>query len=151
MATTSTTAPTSCSPSGPLIGPNTPRSAAWPIVNATNSSPRCTSPFCPIKYPHDRGLYLHSCPMTSSIEARRIFVPSIPPPDVLAAYERCIRNDGTMSDVEMWVTFHEVHVEPLLEHMDAVWVVPVPTTSRDQSLKTSFRASQSATESVGGA
>ena len=25
------------------------------------------------------------------------------------------------------MTFHELHVEPLLEHTDAVWVAPVPT------------------------
>ena len=54
-----------------------------------------------------------------------------------------------MSDVEMWVTFHEVHVEPLLEHMDAVWVVPVPTTSRDQSLKVGEHADSGCVEANG--
>ena len=64
-----------------------------------------------------------------------MFGPCIPPPDILAAYERCIRNDGTSTDVEMWVAFHEVHVEPLLGGTDAVWVAPVPTRSRDADLE----------------
>ena len=29
------------------------------------------------------------------------------------------------------MAFHELHVEPLLEHTDAVWVVPVPRRSHD--------------------
>lgn len=39
----------------------------------------------------------------------------------------------------MWVTFHELHVEPLLERTDAVWVAPVPTTGRDDNIKTNER------------
>ena len=36
--------------------------------------------------------------------------------------------------METWVTFHELHVEPLLEHTDTVWIAPVPTRSRDDDL-----------------
>lgn len=135
MATTSTTSPTSISLSihtaVPSPNPSTPSSN----VNATGSSQRCTSSSCPIKHSHDRGLYLHSCFTSLSTESRRIFSPSVPPPDVLAAYERCIRNDGTSTDVESWVTFHELHVEPLLEHTDAVWVAPLPGRGRDGKIK----------------
>ena len=31
----------------------------------------------------------------------------------------------------MWVAFHEVHVEPLLGDINAVWVAPLPTGQRN--------------------
>ena len=38
------------------------------------------------------------------------------------------------------MNFHELHVEPLLEHTDAVWVAPVPATKRDDNKKIGERA-----------
>lgn len=43
--------------------------------------------------------------------------------------------------MEIWVTFHELHVEPLLAHRDAVWVAPVPMASRDKDSKVGEHAS----------
>ena len=140
MATTSTTTSTSISLSTNTAVPSTPRSTASSNANATKPSQRCTYPFCPIKDSHDRGLCLHSCCTSLSAASRRIFSPSVPPPNVLAACERCIRNDGTSTDEELWVTFHEVHVEPLLNHTDAVWVAPVPARGRDGKTKICERA-----------
>lgn len=37
--------------------------------------------------------------------------------------------------MEIWVNFHELHVEPLLEHTDAVWVAPVPATKRGNNMR----------------
>lgn len=37
--------------------------------------------------------------------------------------------------MEMWVAFHELHVEPLLGHTDAVWVAPVPRELRDDDFR----------------
>ncbi|KAL9133769.1 MAG: hypothetical protein Q9175_005051 [Cornicularia normoerica] len=149
MATTSTTTPTSSSPSSNSTTPSTPSFTASSFVNATKSSQSCTSHSCPISYPHDRGLYLHPCRVALSAKSRRIFAPSVPPPDVSAAYERCIRNDGMRTDVEMWVTFHELHVEPLLGHTDAVWVAPVPTRSGDGDLKVGESADRGGVEANG--
>ena len=133
MATSSSTTLT---PSSPLSPPSTVASSiASPISDSTKPSPRCTSPFCAINHPHDRGLYLHSCRVAMSSEATRIFAPSVPPSDVLAAYERCISNEGTRNDAEMWTMFHELHVEPLLEDPSIVWVAPTPMTSRDDDVK----------------
>lgn len=136
MATTSTTIPTSIPLSTNTAVPSTPPSATPVTANTTDSTQRCTSPFCPIKCPHKDGLYLHGSCTSLSTASRRIFSPSVPPPDVLAAYERCIRNDGTSTDAELWVTFHELHVEPLLNHTDAVfWVAPVPARGRHSKIK----------------
>ena len=114
-----------------LSTPSTPSSTASSFANSAESSQRCISHFCPISFPHDRGLYLYPCRVASRAESRRIFAPSVPSPDVLAAYERCITFDGTRTDVEMWVAFHELHVEPLLGDTDAVWVAPLPTRQRN--------------------
>ncbi|KAF6229588.1 hypothetical protein HO173_011443 [Letharia columbiana] len=140
MATTSIITPPSSSSPSNSTAPSTPPCITSLVVNATNPSQGCTSPFCPINYPHDRGPYLHSCRVALSIESRRIFASSVPSPDVLAAYERCIRNDGTRTDAEMWMTFHELHVEPLLGHTDAIWVAPVPMESRDDDSDVGERA-----------
>lgn len=130
MPATTTTTPRPSSPSDDSTAPSTPPSTASSI------SPQvCASPSCPINHPHDRGLYLHSCRVPLSIASRRIFAPSAPPPDVLAAYERCINKDGTKTDEETWVTFHEVHVEPLLGHTDGVWRAPVPMIRHDGDLE----------------
>ena len=114
-----------------LSTPSTPSSTASPFANSAESSQRCISHFCPISFAHDRGLYLYPCRVALRAESRRIFAPSVPSPDVLAAYERCITFDGTGSDVEMWVAFHELHVEPLLGDTDAVWVAPLPMRQRN--------------------
>ena len=135
MATTSTTTPTSTSPSSNSTAPSTPLSPASSVVNATKPFQGCTSPECPINHPHERGLYIHSCRVPLSAESRRIFAPSDPPPDVLAAYERCLRYEGTRTDAETWVTFHELHVEPLLGHTNAVWVSPRPGEFRDDDVE----------------
>lgn len=42
--------------------------------------------------------------------------------------------------MEMWVNFHELHVETLLEHTDGVWVAPVPVTKREDNMKIGERA-----------
>ena len=46
-----------------------------------------------------------------------------------------MRNDGTRTDEEMWVAFHELHVEPLLQDMGAIWVAPVPMRHYDDDLE----------------
>ena len=67
----------------PHLCPPLPRSS----VQRTRLRAVPPSTCCPIKRSHDRSLYLRSCQTAVSIEARRIFVSSIPPPDVLAAFE----------------------------------------------------------------
>ena len=42
--------------------------------------------------------------------------------------------------MEIWVNFHELHVEPLLEDTGAFWVAPVPATKRDDNMKMGERA-----------
>lgn len=131
--TTTTTRPSS--PSNDSTAPSTPPSTASSIEDADKSPQVCASPSCPINNSHDRGLYLYSCRVPLSTASRRIFAPSAPPPVVLAAYERCIKNDGTRTGEETWVTFHELHVEPLLGHTDGVWRAPVPMIRHDGDLE----------------
>lgn len=54
-------------------------------------------------------------------------------------------------DEEMWVTFHELHVEPLFKHTDTVWVVPVPIRLRDEALKVGEFADRGRVEASGAA
>ena len=44
------------------------------------------------------------------------------------------------------MAFHEVHVEPLLGHTDAVWVTPVPRRSGDDDLEIDDDADPDGTE-----
>ena len=131
MTTTPMIVPVTDTPIHNLSTPSTPSSTASSFANPAQSSQRCISHFCPISFPHDRGLYLYPFPVALKAESRRIFAPSVPSPDILAAYERCITFDGTRTDAEMWVAFHEVHVEPLLGDINAAWVAPLPTRQRN--------------------
>ena len=94
----------------------------------------CTSTFCPIKGPHDCGVYMDSNRITLSTESRRTFAPNVTPPDVFAACERCMRNEGTKTDVELWLTSHELHGGPLLGHTDTVLGAPVSARLRSDDL-----------------
>ena len=123
--------PATNTPIHDLSTPSTPSFIASSFADLAESSQRCISHFCPISFPHDRGLYLYPFRVALKAESRRIFAPSVPSPDILAAYERCITLDGTSTDLEMWVAFHEVHVEPLLRDTNAVWVAPLPTRQRN--------------------
>ena len=131
MTTTPMIIPATNTPIHDLSTPSTPSSTASSFADSAESSQRCISHFCPISFSHDRGLYLHPFRVALKAESRRIFAPSVPSPDILAAYERCITLDGTRTDLEMWVAFHEVHVEPLLGDTNAVWVAPLPTRQRN--------------------
>lgn len=111
MASSQSTTPTSSTRSSDSTRPSSASSAS----STTKITQRCTSLYCPVNHPHDRGVYLASCRVPLSPESRRVFAPSAPPPDVLAAYERCVSHRGTKTDEELWVTFHELHVEPLID------------------------------------
>lgn len=37
--------------------------------------------------------------------------------------------------METWVTFHELHVEPLLGQTNAIWVAPLPGGLRDEDFE----------------
>ncbi|KAM0797449.1 hypothetical protein BDR22DRAFT_892301 [Usnea florida] len=134
MTTTPMIMPATNIPIHDLFTPSTTSSTASSFADSAEPSQRCISHLCPISFPHDRGLYLYPSPVALKAESRRIFAPSVPSPDILAAYERCITLDGTRTDLEMWVAFHEVHVEPLLGDINAVWIAPLPTIQRNDDI-----------------
>ena len=127
MAATLTTIPTpDFLPSDPTA-PSTFLSLASPTVRVSKLSEGGTSLLRPIAHAHNSGIYPHSSGTDSIPISKGIFAPCVPPPDVLAAYERCIRNEGTRTDVEIWAKFHEVHHEILLKYTDPraqVWKHP---------------------------
>lgn len=61
-----------------------------------------------------------------------MFRPSVPPPHVLAAFERCSHEGRTAVDMKIWVGFHESHTEPLIEITELIWVTPVSAEQIDQ-------------------
>jgi hypothetical protein len=63
-----------------------------------------------------------------------MFSPSIPPPHVLAAFERCLHEGMSTADVKIWVGFHESHTEPLIQSTDLRWVTPVSAAHIDEYL-----------------
>lgn len=63
-----------------------------------------------------------------------MFSPRVPPPHVLAAFERCLHECRTAVDMKMWFEYHERHIEPLIESPDLRWVAPVSAGHIDEYL-----------------
>lgn len=64
-----------------------------------------------------------------------MFRPSVSPPHVLAAFERCLHEGMSTVDMKIWVGFHESHTEPLIDSTDLRWVTPVPAGKIDEHLE----------------
>lgn len=135
MATISSDSPAISRSSSPVLGSLTTSSSTdTPRKGLLDFCKLCISETCPIGHPHEQGVYLHSCRVPISNEARRLFAPSVPSSDIVASYERWRRHESTKTDLELWMAFHEQHVEPLLKNVGSAWVVPVPAKVHDDDL-----------------
>ncbi|MCJ1426418.1 hypothetical protein MMC29_004321 [Sticta canariensis] len=68
----------------------------------------CTSPICPINFPHAAGLFLQNGrgPRAQDIT---VFGGSNPPKFCWLAYEKCAAGAGTETDIRIVQSFREVH------------------------------------------
>ena len=55
------------------------------------------------------------------------------------------------TDEKLWVAFHELHVEPLLDYVDVVWVSPVAAGTHNDDSVIDERADPSDVKADGGA
>ena len=95
----------------------------------------CTSAQCPVSRPHYGGVYryYYEEPLPGSVVASRLFEPSIPPPNVARALERCLQNAASTKDQDDVATFHGLHTEPLIDSNILRWAAPHPFVVDDKS------------------
>ena len=68
----------------------------------------CTSPICPIKFPHAAGLYLQNGRAPTAQDST-VFGGSNPPKFCWLAYEKCAAGAGTELDIRTVQSFREIH------------------------------------------
>ena len=75
------------------------------------TSTPCTSPFCPVKVPHNTGVYLHNGLPNLPLPAHSRFGFSNPPPQVWAAHRKIVGGvEGTSEERALVDAFVQNHV-----------------------------------------
>ncbi len=76
-----------------------------------NEGSPCMSPDCPVKIPHDTGVYLHKgkVPLEINTYTHPTFGASNPPPNLWAARMRIINHECSVEDIELVVAFNYHH------------------------------------------
>ena len=115
---------------------STPHSAATSSIFCFNSGsfehlPRtpepCSSAECPVSDPNSDGFYhyLYEELLSEGLATSRVFSPSLAPPNVARAFERCPRSVLSIRKRDDVASFHRQNTEPLMENPSLRWIAPL--------------------------